>query len=205
MIRPPQTMPTSLLRSENSAMHLLMKRRPRCVSCCTTATQRARTSTNNAPMFSVGSCRPPNHFNNAISAPLLRQQQRQLNKRARFSTKSQHQPNSSSQQQTRRTNATLLHNYQATTHHATPTSHPLLRLFLQSLQHTLLKPRSLPLPRYISPQHFTFTLSECFGHSSFILVAASYYSQDFLELRIMAVLGECISFGLSGNKFFQVF
>ena len=173
----PQTMPLQLT-----------KRRPRCLSCCTTPVQRARPM-NNASMFSVGRSRPPKHFNNAISAPFLRQHQPQ--KRVRFSTKSQHQPNSSSQQQTtRRTNATLLHNYQATTHQATPTSHPLLRLFLQSLQHTLLKPRSLPLPRYISPQHFTFTLSECFGHSSFILVAASYYSQDFLELRIMAVLGE---------------
>jgi len=72
---------------------------------------------------------------------------------------------------------------------ATPSRHPILRLIFQSLQNSLLRPRSLPLPRYISPQHLSFTLSECFGHSSFILVAASYATSDFLELRIMAVLG----------------
>ncbi len=53
----------------------------------------------------------------------------------------------------------------------------------------LLKPRSLPLPRYISPQHYSFTLSEAFGHASFILVAASYITQDFVQLRVMAILG----------------
>ena len=71
----------------------------------------------------------------------------------------------------------------------TRTSHPLFRLLCQSLSHTLLKPRSLPLPRYISPQHVSFTWSEIFGHSSFMLVAASYITQDFLELRILAVVG----------------
>lgn len=69
----------------------------------------------------------------------------------------------------RRTNATTLSQYNSQTAAATRTSHPILRLLHQSLQHTLLKPRSLPLPRYISPQHFTFTLSELCGHSSFIL------------------------------------
>ena len=60
---------------------------------------------------------------------------------------------------------------------------------LQHLQQILLKPRSLPLPRYISPQHYSFTLSELFGHASFILIAASYYTQDFVQLRVMAILG----------------
>jgi hypothetical protein len=60
---------------------------------------------------------------------------------------------------------------------------------LQHLQRILLKPRSLPLPRYISPQHYSFTLSEIFGHASFILVAASYITQDFVQLRVMAILG----------------
>jgi len=66
---------------------------------------------------------------------------------------------------------------------------PTLRHLINVLNTSLLKPRSLPLPRYISPQHYSFTLSECFGHASFILVAASYATEDFLQLRIMAVLG----------------
>ena len=67
---------------------------------------------------------------------------------------------------------------------------PLFRLLVQSLNNTLLTPRSLPLvPRWISPQHYSFTLSECFGHSSFILVAISYATDDFLQLRLLAVLG----------------
>ena len=68
-------------------------------------------------------------------------------------------------------------------------SSPIMRLLVQSINHTLLKPRVLRMPRWISPQHSSFTLSELFGHGSFIFVAASYYSQDFLELRIMAVAG----------------
>jgi len=66
---------------------------------------------------------------------------------------------------------------------------PTLRHLVNILNTSLLKPRSLPLPRYISPQHYSFTLSECFGHASFILVAASYATEDFLQLRIMAVFG----------------
>mmetsp|Transcript_23425 Transcript_23425/g.33460 ORF Transcript_23425/g.33460 Transcript_23425/m.33460 type:complete len:530 (+) Transcript_23425:267-1856(+) len=66
---------------------------------------------------------------------------------------------------------------------------PTLRHLLNILNTSLLKPRSIPLPRYISPQHYSFTLSECFGHASFILVAASYATEDFLQLRIMAVFG----------------
>eukprot|EP00585_Thalassiosira_rotula_P001894 CAMPEP_0196139444 /NCGR_PEP_ID=MMETSP0910-20130528/6711_1 /TAXON_ID=49265 /ORGANISM="Thalassiosira rotula, Strain GSO102" /LENGTH=538 /DNA_ID=CAMNT_0041400163 /DNA_START=142 /DNA_END=1758 /DNA_ORIENTATION=- len=96
---------------------------------------------------------------------------------------------SSTKSQQKRSSTTFRHRNHHHHQHATPTSHPILRLLLQSLQHALLKPRSLPLPRYISPQHYSFTLSEVFGHSSFILVAASYATQDFLELRVMAVLG----------------
>jgi hypothetical protein len=58
-----------------------------------------------------------------------------------------------------------------------------------SLQSVLLKPRTLPVPRWVSPQHYTVTLSEFCGHASFILVAVSYAMDDFLELRIMAVAG----------------
>ena len=66
---------------------------------------------------------------------------------------------------------------------------PTLRQIVQSLNNFLLKPRSLPLPRWLTIQHYSFTFSELFGHSSFILVAASYATDDFLHLRIMAVLG----------------
>jgi len=57
------------------------------------------------------------------------------------------------------------------------------------LQHILLQPRIIPIPRWISPRSYSFTLSECFGHASFILVAISYATDDFLLLRIMAVAG----------------
>lgn len=53
----------------------------------------------------------------------------------------------------------------------------------------LLKPRTLPVPRWVSPQHYTVTLSEVCGHMSFVLVAVSYAVDDFLELRILAVAG----------------
>ena len=51
------------------------------------------------------------------------------------------------------------------------------------------KPWTLPIPRWISPQHATITLSESFGHASFILVATSYYMDDFLTLRTIAIAG----------------
>lgn len=57
------------------------------------------------------------------------------------------------------------------------------------LQSVLLKPRTVPVPRWVSPQHYTVTLSEVCGHASFILVAVSYAMDDFLELRIIAVAG----------------
>ena len=59
----------------------------------------------------------------------------------------------------------------------------------QMLSSFLLKPRTLPIPRWITPQHFSLTFSECFGHASFLMIAAAYYSEDFLVLRIIAVAG----------------
>lgn len=52
-----------------------------------------------------------------------------------------------------------------------------------------LRPITLPIPRWVTPRHFSFTISELFGHGSFILVAISYAVDDFLMLRIMAVAG----------------
>lgn len=66
---------------------------------------------------------------------------------------------------------------------------PVTRNVRDSLQSFLLKPRTVPVPRWISPQHYTITLSEVLGHSSFILVATSYAVDDFLQLRIIAVAG----------------
>lgn len=71
-------------------------------------------------------------------------------------------------------------------HEARPS---LFKRFRDSLQSILLVPRTVPVPRWVSPQHYTITLSEVFGHSSFILVAASYAVDDFLQLRIIAVAG----------------
>lgn len=51
------------------------------------------------------------------------------------------------------------------------------------------KPRQLPLARWISPRMITFQYSECFGHASFILVAVSYATDDFFQLRLMAIAG----------------
>lgn len=53
----------------------------------------------------------------------------------------------------------------------------------------LRRPRTLPIPRWISPRHYTITLSECLGHSSFLLVFISYAVDDFMMLRYIAVAG----------------
>ncbi|GKZ01114.1 hypothetical protein MPSEU_001063000 [Mayamaea pseudoterrestris] len=59
----------------------------------------------------------------------------------------------------------------------------------------LMEPHNIPIPRWISPTYYTITYSEILGHSSFILVALSYYSGDFVALRIMAVAGStCMLF-----------
>lgn len=61
--------------------------------------------------------------------------------------------------------------------------------FESAVQRFLLKPRRMPIPRWITPRQKTLTFSECFGHMSFVLVAASYATDDFLYLRMIAVAG----------------
>ena len=60
------------------------------------------------------------------------------------------------------------------------------------LRQIMLQPRTVPVPRWISPQYYTTTLSELCGHGSFILVAMSYAVDDFLHLRIIAVAGSAV-------------
>jgi hypothetical protein len=70
-----------------------------------------------------------------------------------------------------------------------------LQYLRQSIHSFLLKPRTLPFPRWVTPRHFSMTLSECIGHSSFILVGISYAVDDFLMLRVIAVAGStCMLF-----------
>ena len=57
------------------------------------------------------------------------------------------------------------------------------------INNVLNTPREIPIPRWISPQRHTFTVSECFGHASFFLVAVSYAVDDFLQLRLIAIAG----------------
>lgn len=59
----------------------------------------------------------------------------------------------------------------------------------EALEEMLRKPRTVPIPRWITPKHSSFTLSELFGHSSFVLVAVAYYVDDFLQLRMITVVG----------------
>jgi len=59
----------------------------------------------------------------------------------------------------------------------------------ESIHRILLKPRRIPIPRWITPKQKAFNFSECFGHVSFFLVAVSYAVDDFLVLRIIAVAG----------------
>jgi CRP-like cAMP-binding protein len=60
---------------------------------------------------------------------------------------------------------------------------------MQILDAALRQPRTIPIPRWITPKHYQFTVTECFGHASFVLVALSYAVDDFLLLRIIAVAG----------------
>ena len=59
----------------------------------------------------------------------------------------------------------------------------------ERINQSLNKPRTIPIPRWISPERATVSLSECFGHGSFILVAISYAVDDFVQLRLIAVAG----------------
>lgn len=61
--------------------------------------------------------------------------------------------------------------------------------WIETFKSAILEPRTLPIPRWISPRSFQFTISEMFGHASFVLVAVSYATDDFLLLRILAVAG----------------
>jgi CRP-like cAMP-binding protein len=63
------------------------------------------------------------------------------------------------------------------------------RAWLDVLERELRQPRTVPLPRWITPRHHTTTISEGFGHGSFLLVAASYAVDDYLLLRVIAVAG----------------
>ena len=65
----------------------------------------------------------------------------------------------------------------------------LLKNWRSFLEDALRMPRTLPIPRWITPRHYQFTLSELCGHGAFVLVAASYAVDDFLLLRIIAVAG----------------
>ena len=56
-------------------------------------------------------------------------------------------------------------------------------------QRKLLKARTMPIPRWITPRHNSFTISELCGHGSFILVAIAYAVDDYMLLRVMAVAG----------------
>ena len=59
----------------------------------------------------------------------------------------------------------------------------------EAIENFLRKTRTLPVPRWITPRHYTITLAEVLGHSSFLLVAISYAVDDFLMLRCIAVAG----------------
>lgn len=61
--------------------------------------------------------------------------------------------------------------------------------FLERVNAVLLTARYIHIPRWISPRKYSFNLSECFGHFSFVLVAASYATDDFTLLRVIAVAG----------------
>jgi len=61
--------------------------------------------------------------------------------------------------------------------------------FLERLNSVLLTARYIHIPRWISPRKYSFNLSECFGHFSFVLVAVSYATDDFTLLRVIAVAG----------------
>jgi len=59
----------------------------------------------------------------------------------------------------------------------------------EALHVHLLQPRTIAIPRWITPRQFSFNLSEIFGHASFVLISLSYATDDFLYLRIIAVAG----------------
>uniref|UniRef100_A0A7S2YNR7 Cyclic nucleotide-binding domain-containing protein n=1 Tax=Entomoneis paludosa TaxID=265537 RepID=A0A7S2YNR7_9STRA len=61
--------------------------------------------------------------------------------------------------------------------------------WIERLTAYLQQQRTIPIPRWVTPGHQTISISEIFGHSSFVLVAISYAVDDFLMLRCIAVVG----------------
>jgi len=64
-----------------------------------------------------------------------------------------------------------------------------MRNWKSILEEFLKRPRTVPIPRWLTPKHYEFTATEFFGHASFVLVACSYAVDDHLWLRIIAVAG----------------
>jgi hypothetical protein len=94
-------------------------------------------------------------------------------------------------QQPRRCKASLASDTatQAVAAAAQPVSRQPKVSFFESLEIFLRKIRTIPVPRWITPRHYTTTLAEVLGHSSFFLVAVSYAVDDFMLLRCIAVAG----------------
>ena len=61
--------------------------------------------------------------------------------------------------------------------------------WINDLSDFLRRQRTIAIPRWVTPGHQTMSISEVFGHSSFVLVALSYAVDDFLMLRCIAVVG----------------
>jgi CRP-like cAMP-binding protein len=61
--------------------------------------------------------------------------------------------------------------------------------FLDRMNMFLNQPRTIPIPRWISPERSSIAYSEIFGHASFVLVAVSYAVDDFIQLRLIAIAG----------------
>jgi CRP-like cAMP-binding protein len=61
--------------------------------------------------------------------------------------------------------------------------------FRDATNRYLNQPRTMPIPRWVSPQHVQMSLSSLFGHASFVLVAISYAVDDHLQLRMLAIAG----------------
>jgi hypothetical protein len=107
----------------------------------------------------------------------------------RLSTlRQQHQQPQLRQRPPRRRKASLASDTAITAAAAQPVSRPKVSFF-ESLEIFLRKIRTIPVPRWITPRHYTTTLSEVLGHSSFFLVAVSYAVDDFMMLRCIAVAG----------------
>ena len=61
--------------------------------------------------------------------------------------------------------------------------------WIDSLTEFFRRQRTIAFPRWVTPVHQTISISEVFGHASFVLVAISYAVDDFLLLRCIAVVG----------------